>query len=171
MTLKKVSLLAVTILMSTGVFAANLAVKTQNLTADIKSQASINVQWTPTTIFATGMDALNRDIGVMTINSSHLSKISIVSNNELYPRNGIITFYKQGQKQWLIANIKPETGVDIKPILKGFELTPSNGQATIPGLLTLQLYAEFVSNGGGANGDLVTAGSYAATVNITTEIG
>jgi len=174
MTFKKASLLIMAILMSKSVLAANLPVKTEQLTANIKSQATLSVQWVPSTIYGVAGAALRQNMGVLTINSSHVSKISIISA-EQRPRDGVITFSnldaKAGGHEWLIAGIQPISGVNVSDTPAGFVLTPSNGQANFAQTLPIQFFAKYVSGGGGVNGNDVTSGQYTATVNITTEIG
>lgn len=172
MTFKKALFPIMAILVSKGVFAANLPVKTEQLTANIKSQATLSVQWLPSTIYGVGTAALNQNLGVLTINSSHVSKISIVSTRESTPRNGIVTFSNRNTNdEWIIAGVQPISGVNISDTSAGFVLTPSNGQATFTKTLPLQFFAKYASYGGGDNGNSVMSGQYTATVNITTEIG
>jgi len=174
MTFKKASLLIMAILMSKGVLAANLPVKTEQLTANIKSQATLSVQWVPSTIYGVAGAVLRQNMGVLTINSSHVSKISIIST-EANPRSGIMTFSNRGAnaggQEWIIVGIQPISGVNVSDAPAGFVLTPSNGQANFTQTLPIQFFAKYVSGGGGSNGNDVTSGQYTATVNITTEIG
>ncbi|EED9465048.1 hypothetical protein AA481_005184 [Salmonella enterica subsp. enterica] len=171
---KSYFLLFAAILSTTSVFAASLPVKSQSLNATIKSQATLSVQWVPNVIYGTGAAPAGQNMGVLTINSAHLTKVSIVSP-EADQRDGVITFFNQNStpanREWMIAGIRPLTGTTITSIPGGYALTPSNGQTNLVGSIPLQFYAQYISNGGGANGNDITPGAYTATINITTEIG